>query len=180
MEVKSIRALIGSIGKATVKLVKQIQGCAVECLVHAVQHGDVTLADELVEACGKGIRRASLRAWFELNGPFYIPKGKDKFAFDAERAKTLKAEGEAAIRERLAEKLWQDAKPEAPVVSVLDVEAAFDKFLDRLNKQASEAGMTVRHRALLDILNEEVRTWHNEQALKATKYDAEVGTPSKV
>ena len=101
MDIKQLMAAIGKIAKTAAKLTKDVQAVAVECALHAVDHGNVTPANELVESLGKGMRRASLRAWFETNTPMFIPKGKDKFGFDGQRAKEMKAEDRAALRERL-------------------------------------------------------------------------------
>lgn len=158
---------IGAIGKASAKLTRDVQGCATDCAWHAVMHGDVTLADQLVDALGKQGRKASLRAWFERNTPMYLPKGKTTFAFDSERAKSLKAAGEEAFREAMADKPWEEAKPEAPVVSVFDVSEAVDKFMKRLEAMTKDATITVRNKALLEELGQTVAHYHMEQALAA-------------
>lgn len=157
---------IGAIGRAATKLTKQVQETAVACAIHAVRHGDVTLADQLVEALGKGMRRASLRAWFEKHTCLYIPKGKTVFALDKDRAKSMRAETDESLNEKLMALPWEEAKAEAPVVSVLDVSAAADKFLERLQKQANEAGMEVRNRALLDVLVAATAKFHADEVMK--------------
>jgi transcriptional/translational regulatory protein YebC/TACO1 len=143
---------IGAIGKAAKVLTANVQEVAVACVWHAALHGDVTLADQLVDAIGKGMRRASLRAWFEMNGCMILPRGKDKFAFDKERAAKLKEEGEKEVCERLMALPWEDAKPEEKVVSVLDVEVAFDKFMARLGKEMTAEGLTVQNKDLYEVL----------------------------
>ena len=160
---------IGNIGKAAKKLTADIQETAVDCALHAVQHGDVTLADQLVDALGKGLRRASLRAWFERNACMYLPKGKDKFAYDGERAKTMRAIPEAELRESLMAMPWEEAKAEEPIVSVFDVSEAFDKFLKRIEKQVSEADITVRNRKLMEELAHTAAVYHAELVLSSNK-----------
>lgn len=169
MSKDSILKKIGTIGRNAKKLTGDIQDCAVDCAIHAVQHGDVTLADSLVEALGKGLRRASLRAWFERNTPMYLPKGKDKFAYDADRAKNMKAIPEADLRESLAALPWEEAKPEEPVVSVFDVSEAVDKFIKRLEKQVAEANVTIKNRKLLEEIAHAASVYHAEQVLGAVK-----------
>lgn len=164
MDIKQLMAAIGKIGKAAAKLTKDVQGIAVECAIHAVEHGNVTPASELVESLGKGMRRASLRAWFETNTPMYIPKGKDRFAFDAERAKEMRKDV-AELREALMAKAWEDAKPEEKAVSVFDVSEAFDKFMKRVESQVKDAAVTVRNKELLDLLNQQVAIYHAERVL---------------
>lgn len=168
MKQAQIVLFIGRIGKAAAKLTADIQLCAVECGMHAIEHGDVTLADRLVDAVGKGVRRASLRAWFECNTPMYLPKGKDKFAFDAERVKAMRADT-ATHREEITARPWEEAKPEEAVISVLDVGEAFDKFIKRLHKSADEPNMTVKGRDLLDTIEAAARDWHAEQLVKSIK-----------
>jgi hypothetical protein len=163
MEKAQILKNIGSIGKAAKKLTTDIQETAVGCIEHAVKHGDITLCDQLVDAIGKGMRKSSLRAWFETNGPMYLPKGKDKFAFDKDRRGEWSAEREAA----LLSTPWEDAKPEEKVVSVLNVEEAFDRFINRLAKQIKEDTVTVENAELLTVVSQAAAKWHAEKVLGA-------------
>jgi hypothetical protein len=171
MDIKQLMQAIGRIGKAAAKLTKDVQAVAVECALHAVDHGNVTPANELVENIGKGMRRASLRAWFEKNTCMFIPKGKDKFGFDSERAKAMKAEDRAALRERLLALPWEDAKPEAPIVSVFDVSEAVDKFMKRMEGMVKDASVSVRNRELLEILNQQVSIYHAQRVMASIKTD---------
>lgn len=174
MDIKQLMAAIGKIGKAAAKLTKDVQTVAVECALHAVDHGNVTPANELVESLGKGMRRASLRAWFETNTPMFIPKGKDKFGFDGERAKAMRAEDRAALRERLMALPWEEAKPEEKVVSVFDVSDAFDKFIKRVEGMVKDANVSVRNKELLDLLNQQASIYHAERVMRSVKVlDAE-------
>lgn len=156
---------IGAIGKASAKLTKDIQSVAVACALHAVAHGDVTLADQLVDAVGKSVRRASLRAWFEKQAPMYLPKGKDKFAFDALRAETMRTLNAQELQDQLDALAWEDAKPEAPVISVFDVSDAVDKFMKRMESMVKDANVTVRNKELLEMLGQQVSIYHAEKVL---------------
>lgn len=167
MEIKAIKSLITAIGRSAAKLTKDIQSAATECLMHAVIHGDVTLADNLIDACGKATRRSSLRAWFELNGPFVVLAGKSTFNLDAKLAAKMRTLPEADLRAALAAKLWEDATPEPKIVSVLDVSTAFDKFLDKIQKTANTDGVEVRDRELMEFVIGQVKAWHAEHAMKA-------------
>lgn len=159
---------IGAIGKAAAKLTRDVQACAIDCAWHAVEHGDVTLADQLVDAIGKQGRKASLRAWFERHTPMYLPKGKNTFAFDGDRAKAMRTEGEQAVRERLAEIAWEEAKAEAPAVSVFDVSDAADKFMKRLETMAKDATITLRNRELMEELGQTIARYHMEHVMDKT------------
>jgi hypothetical protein len=163
MDKAQILKTIGSIGKAATKLTKDIQTCAVGCVEHAVKHGDVTLADQLVDALGKGMRKASLRAWFETNGPMFIAKGKDKFSFDKDR----RGQWDGFREAELLAKPWEEAKPEEKVVSVFDVSEAFDKFMKRVESMAKDGEVQVRNRELMDMLIQASADYHGDKAAKA-------------
>ncbi len=149
MEKAQVLKNIGSIGRASAKLTKDIQATAVGCVEHAVKHGDVTLADQLVDALGKGLRKASLRAWFEKNAPMFIAKGKDKFSFDPTR------KGE-----------WNQDREEK-IVSIFDVSESFDKFMKRVESMSKDAQVTLRNREMIDFLVHASATYHDAIASKA-------------
>lgn len=173
MDIKQLMQAIGRIGKAAAKLTKDVQAVAVECAIHAVEHGNVTPANELVASLGKGLRRASLRAWFETNTPMFIPKGKDTFGFDSQRAKEMKKDI-PALRERLMALPWEEAKPEEKTVSVFDVSDAFDKFIKRVEGMVKDANVSVRNKELLDLLNQQAAIYHAERVMASVKaIDAE-------
>ena len=163
MEKAQVLKNIGSIGRASAKLTKDIQTTAVGCVEHAVNHGDVTLADQLVEALGKGLRKASLRAWFEKNAPMFIAKGKDKFSFDPTRKGTWDQERE----DTLLASPWEEAKPEEKIVSVFDVSESFDKFMKRVESMSKDAEVTLRNREMIDFLVHASATYHDAIASKA-------------
>jgi len=171
MDKATILKNIGMIGRASKKLTIQIQETAVACAIHAVRHGDITLADQLVDALGKGLRRASLRAWFERQGPFKVQKGKDTFAFVSDKAAELRKLNDEELAEVLNALNWEEAKAEEPVVSVIDIEEAFDKFMNRVMKQVKEAQVEVHNADLLQALNQAASMWHAAKVLddKLTK-----------
>jgi len=163
MEKAQVLKNIGSIGRASAKLTKDIQTTAVGCVEHAVNHGDVTLADQLVDALGKGLRKASLRAWFEKNAPMFIAKGKDKFSFDPTRKGTWDQDRE----DTLLALPWEEAKPEEKIVSIFDVSESFDKFMKRVESMSKDAEVTLRNREMIDFLVHASATYHDAIASKA-------------
>ena len=163
MEKAQVLKNIGSIGRASAKLTKDIQTTAVGCVEHAVKHGDVTLADQLVDALGKGLRKASLRAWFEKNAPMFIAKGKDKFSFDPTRKGTWDQDRE----DTLLALPWEEAKPEEKIVSIFDVSESFDKFMKRVESMSKDAQVTLRNREMIDFLVHASATYHDAIASKA-------------
>jgi len=82
--VKQIGNRIASIAKRGKKLDLDIHFCAVQCLLHAEDNGDMTLATRLVDAMPKSGRRKALVAWFRGFGPFNYSEdngfSKDKTA----------------------------------------------------------------------------------------------------
>lgn len=74
---KQIVKEISSIGKMAVKLRDKIHVVACSVVGHALEHGDVTLADRLLVALGNGTRRQALVTWLETFGPFRLTKDKD-------------------------------------------------------------------------------------------------------
>lgn len=171
MKKELIVKAIGAIGKATAKLTKDVQSCAVECVIHAVLHGDVTLADQLVDALGKQGRKSSLRAWFEINGCMFVEKGAKSFKYN--KFHKLGKEDTAELREALMAKPWEDAIPEPEAVSVLEIAAKVDKFLDKLTKDATAAtqtGVPVHGKGLLDYLVKAAAEYHAREVL-SEKYD---------
>lgn len=163
MDKATILKNIGAIGRASKKLTDQVQDTAVACAIHAVKHGDITLAIQLVDALGKGLRRASLAAWFERQGPFKIEK--QTLTFNAAKAKTLRDLKDEELTEVLNALKWEEAKKEEPVVSEIDVEEAFDRFMNRLSKQLKEATCEIKNADLLKALNSAASQWHAERVL---------------
>lgn len=91
---------------------------AASCIAHAVKHGDSTLADRLVEACGETVRKNALRSWLMANGPFSWDKEAKRFVKSEKKhdklAAELKAEGESEFIQRIAAiKNGWDKTPEA-------------------------------------------------------------------
>jgi hypothetical protein len=173
MEKTKLIALIGSIGKRAATLTKDVQTAAVHCVLHAIAHGDVTLHDSLVEALGKQGRKASLRAWFELNGCAIVVGGTQKFSLDKSKRGTMAKQDQALLEAALMDKPWVDAIPEPKAISVLEIGALADKFLERLTKQATDAanaGVVVHGKNILDVMVEAVRVLHAKEYL-AQKFD---------
>lgn len=79
---KQINAKTLSIKKSSAKLRDAIQEVAVSIIGHAFEHGDVTLADNLLDACGKSVDRQALVAYLEDHGPFMWSKKEMKFALN--------------------------------------------------------------------------------------------------
>jgi hypothetical protein len=168
MEKTKLVALIGSIGRTAAKLTKDVQLAAVNVVLHAIAHGDVTLADSLVDALGKQGRKSSLRAWFEINGCMVVSSSTQKFILDKSRKATMAKLVQSELEAKLMELPWVEAIPEPKAITILEVGAMADKFLERLTKQVKEAegsGVKVNGKALLDFLVTQTAKYHAAEIL---------------
>ncbi len=60
---KTVSKMIASIAKRAAKLDVDIHIAAIQCMLHAQKHGDVTLMDSLVNSLGKSHRKLGLMIW---------------------------------------------------------------------------------------------------------------------
>ncbi len=126
------------------KLVALIGETALACIEHAHLHGDVTLADKLVDAVGAGMKRESLRIYMCKFGPMNPASAeKQKEGHSFTFAKTKRVEGEA-LAERMAaaaEEPWHAANTEKKAED-WTFDAALGSLMKRLTKQCTEQGYT--------------------------------------
>lgn len=152
MDKNAILKAIGAIGRSSDKLRGDVQQVIVAVTWHAAEHGDVTLADRLIEAMGRAMRAKAATDWLITNGPFVI-SGKT-FTLNKDAAKALRKEGRDAVVARLAGIPWEDAKIEPAAPDRIDVAKALDETLDKLAKRVAKAaagGAVIEH---LDLLNQ--------------------------
>lgn len=139
MQTKELMALIGRIAKSVSKMVSDVQQAAVECVLHAVEHGNVTPATQLVSALGKGMRASALIVWFEQTGVFAMgPEGA--FTLDKDGRKAAQKEDPAGMRERLADIPWEGAKKAKPTITEIDLAVELDRFFDKMSKRIAGDG----------------------------------------
>lgn len=152
-EAAVIKKQIGSIGASGARIVKGIQSVATQTLAHAVKHGDITLAQELVNAVPKHFK-ASLVAWLELYGPFRYNNDSKALVFH----KGCKALKEAGIVPGAGEvtqdyvdslPLWDGARKATEPRSQYDASEECSKFFARMQKLASDGNVTMKNKALL-------------------------------
>jgi len=134
---------IGSIGRASAKLTRDIQAVAVQAIGYSIEYGDVTIGQRLYDALGTGVRRQSLVAFFEKNGQFCWSSVEKKFVF-------FKVEGIKFDEKALMATPWNEAKKEV-IVSEVDASDMVAKLIKRL-ESSIEKKVTVKHSALLDDL----------------------------
>lgn len=76
---KQIATKIGAIGKQNVKMRTEIQEICTNLVFHAAKHGDVTLADRLLEATDKLTRRQAIINWLSEFGPYVFDSKEHVF-----------------------------------------------------------------------------------------------------
>lgn len=122
---EAINTLIQSIAKRGKAMDKDIHIAAVSSLVHADKHGDITLANKLIDALPSSSRKNALRDW-------YIAFGKFRYN---DEAKKLGYNGDAVTQTdtAIATPFWE-FKPEAEYVPF-----NAEQFLDQAMKRVSKA-----------------------------------------
>lgn len=168
MNKAEIQKLIGSIGLRATKLTQDVQTAAAHCVLHAVAHGDVTLADSLITAIGKQGRKSSLRAWFEITGCMVQTKGSKTLSLNKFKREDMAKLDQAALMATLMAAPWEDAVPEPEPVSVLDISVKLDKFLVKLENDATQCandGTPVHGKAFLDAMVKAAREFHARDVL---------------
>ena len=140
VEKPSIVLMIKSIEQRGRKLTDDIRVCAVSCVLLAVKHKDVTMADQLLASLPESVRKDSLRFWFTIWGPMRIEGEGDKQKFKLcgpDKYKRLKDEYDAdakAFTESLSGRPIWDAKTTEAKSKAFD----FGKELAHLIKKAEK------------------------------------------
>lgn len=162
---------IASIGKRSASLNKDIQSAAVSAIGYSVIHGDVTFGNRLLDALGTWTRKDALVAFFEKHGNFAWMKQDKKLAY----FKAIDHMSEQDF-EVFAESLpqWDTAKRAPEIVSKYDVAAEFDKFLKRMEKLRQDSTIELRHKALLDTLEDATAKYHARLVLGTAADEAAV------
>lgn len=150
-----VKKSIVNIGRAGVRLIAAVQTAAVQVIGHAVKHGDITLAQSLVDNVTKH-HKAALVAFMETYGPFkYEGEGKNKkLAFYRDNA-NLKAAGikvpDGDLTQDYVDALprWETGKAPVEPQSIYDMHEEVSKFLDRMIKASAKPGVKVQHADIL-------------------------------
>lgn len=149
----AINKAINSIKTRSGKLSDDIQTAALSVIAHVEAHSDTSVADNLVNALGKGIRRDSLAQWLVNFGKLRVldkanPKDAERikighvFGYDGEKVTDM--EGAATMK-------WFDAKRAPEVTDVFDVAEAYKALMKRIDK-AQKDGKTVTNPELVERL----------------------------
>lgn len=138
---QAITTAINSIAKRGKLFERDLHTVAVSTLQHAMQHGDITLANKLIGALGKSQRVNALRDWYINFGPF---------SYDATtKAMTyVKGSNLTDIKPAMAMPFWE-FKQEAAYVP-FDLQAAILTLVKRADK-AIQHGDKVDKAALAQL-----------------------------
>lgn len=112
-----IRKSIKSINTARTKLVDMIQSAALGVIYHSHKHGDVTLASDLCNAVGKGMKHEALRLYLSQFGAMNPNNDKDKKATAPMVYAKSKRVGDDELEAHMvkaAAHFWYDYKTEKP------------------------------------------------------------------
>lgn len=148
MNAAQINKAIVSIAARGKKLDADIQSAGLAIINHVQEHGDTTLADKLVNALPKGSRKLALVEWLLAFSKMRLldkanPEDAARiatgayFAFDKTKTTNLEA---------ATEKPWFDFKPEAPILTAFDAQAAVQSVLTKLTR-AVAGGLEIENRA---------------------------------
>lgn len=148
---------IGKIGRAGAKLDTMIQHAAVHAIGHAIAHGDIKYANELLEALPKGGRKQAFVKYIETYGPFAYSTQAKKFAYF--KREGLAFDGDALLKG----KQWHETIKEE-VVSTLDVEDVVAKMLKRIEAAVKADAKGVKHMDLYSVVSKAVADYHSAKA----------------
>ena len=126
MDTAKLNALIDSIAKRGKKLDQDIHRAGVNCIHHIDKHGDITLAEKLIESMPKSARKKGLIVWFMDNSKLSYSEDEKKYIYDKSKKTNLERAMETPFWEHS-----QEVKPISPV--------DLDKRIESLIKQAEKA-----------------------------------------
>lgn len=124
---------IASIKRRGATMDKDIHSCAVACLIHARDHGDVTLLSKLVAAMPRSGRREALIFWARYYGILRFEKKSEAFKIDKKR----KEAGEGFDVEGATKTPFYDLTPEKNPAP-FDLDRTISSFAKRLKKAKAE------------------------------------------
>jgi hypothetical protein len=154
----AILAAISDISVTGKKLDQMIWVAAVSVTAHAEKHGDVTLANTLVEAMPKGSRVNALLGFLEAFGKFTYDEENKKLGFD--KSKTTDIDGAQA-------QSWTAFKPEPPYQG-MNLEMALAALIKKANDRVdSDNEADDIDSGRLSVLAKLLNDWDAETATDA-------------
>lgn len=138
-DAKVINKMIVKFKDGNTKLHHMVHAIAVSCVLHAVEHGNVTPTNTFIKAFSvgseaNGWRLNALRDWLEAIGPFSWSKESKSFVFSKQKFEVIKAAG--GIDTSKLPTFW-DRKPE-PEYRPFDLNAEIIKLVKMAETKANE------------------------------------------
>lgn len=146
---RDIQKRIKSIRNRGITLDKDIHETGVACMIHARDHGDVTLLAELVEAMPKSGRRKALVKWAsdhmpatfsEKTGQFKLKKNRTAEDFLVEKAEAVP--------------FWDYTKERKP--TEYDLQKAINAFYRSLKKAKEQGNLNASENTVMDEVRRSV------------------------
>lgn len=115
-----IKSMLANLAATTAELKLHSQIAFASCIMHAMKHGDTTLANvaqDAIDAIGDAVRTNAVREYFVKVGPFYYDEDTKKLRYSKQKAAALRPEFEAdqaKFGTKIMSKHWTEFKPEAP------------------------------------------------------------------
>lgn len=131
----AIKTVIASAGQ----LQTQIHELGLECLEHAEEHGDVTLADLMVKELPKGQRVEALKVWFETFSPIRW-NGKGEVGQLKKEAKNYTPYDLEAAAATPYYSLTQEKKPQTlSLENLINIVQGLEKRIDKAEENGAIA-----------------------------------------
>lgn len=126
--------LADSLGRRIATATLDLQKVAISAIGYANIHGDITIAQRVLEVMGTSMRRQTMVRYFEIHGKLAWDKESKTVVF-AENVEAL--DDPAQLYETLSVLPWYEAVQEQ-IESILDVTAIAAKLLKRIAKAAKD------------------------------------------
>ena len=143
-DAKKLDAAIKSIGVRGANLDNSIQLAACSVLLHVDTHGDVTMADRLVNAMPKGARKLALVEFLMAYGKLTVAGNLKQADKDAGRVFAYAKDKVTDVDAAMA-KPWHEFRKEKAVADAFDVQAQVKALIGRL-QAAATSGKTIAHK----------------------------------
>ena len=158
LTVKQITSGLKSIKSAGTKYKAQVHIVAVSIIGHIFEHGDTRLADNLLDAMGKGVDRQAMIHYLEDMGCVKWSRKDARFVLN----KTARAEmvfDEAYLEADDTPRWYDYAREKKALSSSFDLEARVASLLEQL-KKARIDGKEVRNDGLEGFLQDALIKYH--------------------
>ncbi|MEM5400841.1 hypothetical protein [Paraburkholderia unamae] len=131
LDAQGVSAVVKAAVKSAGATHQAIQRAAVQCIGHAIAHGDIRPANDLLNGLGKSVRKQGLVVFFETHGPFAFSTAdkalvyfKREVGFDGNKLMAID---------------WASSVPPEVIKSSIDVADELEKLLKRVSSAADKA-----------------------------------------